>query len=188
MIRAHDGRWTICTPTKCGTYSLEATLVERLSVAEKLVPRHQCEKTHAVGERIMVVRHPYDRWASMWWFIVQHGAGKIWCGDFSHDINAFVTEWNYRRRERPNWMWTENLAYHHRHFEPATVFKLETNSYVDLLRYLFEKYEVPLVKVSHKNVTRERRTWQETFDMLTPVNLDIVKKFCEPDIALWYAG
>lgn len=161
-------------------------MIERLDVAWKYVPRHSCDKEIAEGERIMVVRHPYDRWCSMFWFIVKHGPGHIWCGDFADDINVFVGEWNRRRKEAPHWMWTENLMYHKTHFEPATVFKLETNGYQDLLTYLHEKYGTGVTKVSHKNVTKERRSVEETFNMLTSTNLDIVKKFCEPDLLCWY--
>lgn len=182
MIAAINDAWVICTPTKVGTYSLEGTLIDRLNVGYKITPRHRPDVPECVprtAKRLIVVRHPLDRWASMYWFIVRETGKGIWLEKFSHDINVFCEEWLRRRKEDPHWMWTDSQAEHNDVFQADVFFKQEDDlqRLVDYLGYD--------IRVSHRNETQGRPSVDETLAALEPKNLQAVLAWATRDCELF---
>lgn len=62
-------RWIICSPTKTGTQSLEATLTKRSVVAQMIRPRHRMDPWDCypnVELVVMLRRNPLSRFVSMY--------------------------------------------------------------------------------------------------------------------------
>lgn len=175
MIIAYDSSFVICTPTKTGTYSLEATLVDGLQIAWKRTPRHRTDY-EGDGKRILIVRNPYDRWCSMWWFSHMHASrgNSIWIHDYAYDINVWTTEWARRKIEDPHWMWTHRLKDHEAEFKPELIWK--TENLQGLIQHLGYR-----TRVSHRNKTDYREPVAQTLSRLTPENLKAVLAYCDCD-------
>lgn len=178
MIASLKDLWVICTPTKTGTYSLEGTLIDRANVAYKIVPRHSTHwPVHEGEERILIVRHPLDRWASMYWFIKKETGKGIWGEKHSSDINTFCEWWATQN----NFMWTYNLSRNCELFKPDLVFRQE-EGFVDLLQHLGVT-----IAPSHRNKVAGRPSYIATIGELSLKNYDIVMKWAEPDLKMFYA-
>jgi hypothetical protein len=190
MIHAYDGRWCICTPTKCGTYSLEATLCDRAGVAWKESPRHDWvpgDEPH----RILVIREPVDRWCSMYWFMRKEAGKGIWLEDFVGEIDDFVDEWARRCEESDDRynirMWHRDLTTYAGHFCPHKVFKME-DGYEALLDHLRKSYGLSIPNVSHRNATKVRKSSEATLQMMSERSREKVLNFCRRDSERWYTG
>lgn len=154
-----------------------------------LVPNHAIKSKHrhsmywdGTGMRLMVVRNPYDRWAAIYWRHHQRRDKKgIYLSDFAGDINEYVYEWNRDRKHssNPTTPWCFNQSEMADMFKPHKTFHLE-DGLDKVLKYL----NVPYIHLLHhnSNTSPDKKSWQETMDLLTPTNLKIVQEFCKPDI------
>lgn len=184
MIVHNKCKWVICTPTKTGTYSLEATLIDRLNVAYKHQPiisvvgyRHMTEYD-GPGNRILVIRHPLERWASIYWFTRMHmlrGNG-IYLSNFAWDVNVYAKEWYRRRLHNPHPMYTDNLFETYKNFRPNVIFKQE-EGLQKLIDYL--GYDT---RVSHKNRTDDKKDWCDTLPLLNAENISNIMTWAKPDL------
>lgn len=179
MIIDYEDRWSVCTPTKCGTYSLEGTLIDRAQVAYKHVPRHDWDG--GIGDRILVVRNPFDRWASMYWFMVQEAGKGIWLQDYVDTIDEFVEQWSAcSPPDLQRMMWHSDLTTYAEKFKPDRVFKME-DDYERVLEYLRSRYAMTLPRMSRRNTTRGRRSTTETLAMMSQASREKVLSFCSRD-------
>lgn len=156
--------------------SLEATLRTRHPIAEQWGGRHNYIYT-GEGERIMIVRHPWDRWWSMFHFIQKHIGRSCYFQEYAHDVNVFAKEWAERCRFDENHWWFYTQASMAHHFRPDTVFKLE-DGLEKVLDHLRAKYDPNIPRVSKTNVNHHKREGQT----LTDENIKLVLKYwVEPD-------
>lgn len=176
MIVDNHDRFAICTPCKTGTMSLEATLRTRYPIAYQYGGRHGWSYEGA-GDRLMVVRHPWDRWWSMFHFIQKHVGRSCYFQEYAHDVNVFTEEWAKRCEAGEVHWWFYTQAFMHERFNPTLVFKLEDGLH-RVTDWLRENHDRNIPEVSKTNVNHRKREGQT----LTAENTKLVFKFwVEPD-------
>lgn len=182
MIIENNNKWAICTPTKTGTYSLQHTLINRLKVAHKLQYDKHDTEYNGKGKRYMMVRHPLERWASMYWFFVnleERDASVFLKKYIGRGINIFAEEWISRVKNKanePNTMYLDNYYDIYLKFKPDKFFKLE-DGLQNVIEFL--GYDI---KVSRSNVTKDKCSWYETRNLLSEKNLNFIHQWAKPDI------
>lgn len=184
MIIANDQKWVICTPPKTGTVSLQNCLVPKY--AQKSVYRHEASYTGR-GVRILVVRHPLERWASLYWRKRQKALGgktDLWLGDVAHDIVKYTSQWISARSSNTNEMYTWNQVDFVNHFKPTYFFRLEDQSYKDLLKFIKVREQLP-----HANKTGDKKGWVETSKLMTKAQMEFIVKWALADLTYFgYEG
>lgn len=177
MTVANDFSWVLCTPSKTGSTSLATTLINRLGVAHREGSQHSTICHHTGAQRIMVVRNPFDRWASMYSFC-KAKRPKAYLSEFTSNINLFANEWikqidNIKR----NTYWTDNLSVQAMEFDPQHVFRLEDGlqNVIDHLGYD--------IKVSKTNTTTPsfKQSWVECAKQLNRQNLNFIRGYLQAD-------
>ena len=180
MTEANSLKWVICSPAKTGSYSIERTLISKMEIAHKWKTQNRVGTFYdgKAKERILVVRNPLDKWASMYWFMKEvHGKGRtIWMGKHTNSIENFATHWLEAVRNNPHANWTDSYSDMALKFKPSKVFKLESLKF-DLEGLL--GYEVELL---HANKTGFKLPWKETKKELSKKNLDGIMAWAKPDL------
>jgi hypothetical protein len=163
------------TPTKCGTVSSIAML-EKQGWEFTAGDRHTMDPS--LGEtRYMQVRHPLDRWASMYWAI------ERWTNSGSHPFLwqwagrpvEFADEWIARMQHKPWPIYTWSLTQNFFACEASHYFKME-----ELDTVFAPFFGCPVVK--HLNKTKGRVTWQETLDLLREDQVQIIREWASDDL------
>jgi hypothetical protein len=167
MLVSFDGRWSICTPPKTGTMSLEATLRHRYPIAYQDQGRHGFDPPPH-GERIMVVRHPYDRWWSMYWFMKRN---KGFLHDAATDVNNFCRTWS----EVTDHHWAYSQAHMADVYKPHIVCKSPDT----VVEHLRSCYDSKIPEVSCTNVNSRKGFEVLSDDMLEMVMKLWVRPDCE---------
>lgn len=184
MILANDNSWVMCTPTKVGSTSLEATLINRLKIAHNIFqespyqhgPKYQHGAMyHGKAERILIVRHPLERWSSIYWFMVKR---NIFLKKYAHDINLWTEEWLKSREVDKHRMWNMSLVDYHKIFKPKKIFKQE-NGFNDLLEYIGQE-----IQMSNSNINPLNFGWDNTKKLLTASNYKKIEDLFKPDIKI----
>lgn len=170
MIVANNNKWIIATPAKTGSYSLENTLIKSLRVAHKLEANNRvgCEYNGPIKRRILVVRHPLERWSSMFWFARQKGLAErsIFGGtdaaqkSITKAVNDYFELWEYARaaQEHPNF--TDTFCEMSAQFGATEHAKTENlQGLINTLGFIYD--------IRHSNVGKFKHSWAETSKLLT---------------------
>lgn len=141
MIKAE--LWSVCTPPKCGTYTLE----RHLKAFGKLTrPRHAMLRWP--GERLMPIRRPLRRWMSMYRFLNKTG---YWMPEAARaGVLTFAEAW-VRRQDHVHW--APNLTQFAEKYKPDHVFVMEDDGIQKLLDHVSEKYGLPKMVATVQNKT-----------------------------------
>lgn len=148
-------RWAICTPPKCGTLSLEATLRHRSNTAIQVQGRHGFKRPAIKFlTRMLIVRNPWDRWWSMYWFMY-HRSGHLH-EEALKGPDVFAEAWAAGIRSGKDHHWYFSLSQVARVFVPHDVFKLEEDGVAKICKTLTDRYDHVLPAPSHTNVNRRK--------------------------------
>lgn len=137
-----------CTPKKTGTHSIHSMFRKH---GEVVSPWHSTEWPNDGRIRLMVIRHPLDRLASMF-----HFAQRVNSAWLKRYADYGFAAWWPKFRDAPLNDWTKTCADYEDEFQPDIVFKLE-NGLDEVARYL----EIE-VKERFNNATHRRPSWEET--------------------------
>jgi hypothetical protein len=144
---ALDKSWAICLPKKTGSQSLVGMCE---GVADVVGEYHGCE-WDGEGERLMVVREPKERLASMYWwsrkevnFNCGPGGPDEWLERFA-DLLGKPDEWTISQREMAE------------RFKPHKVFRLE-----DGLRAVLDHLGIK-AELQHRNRTQDAKSQRKSF-------------------------
>lgn len=166
----------ICTPPKTGTVSLQAALVPKY--ATKTSGRHTMEY-NGRGYRMITVRHPLERWASMYWFTKQKSHRGIFMAGFAETPNTYADEWVRRRFKTPMYhTWLSSQSEYFNCFE-ATSYAKQEDGFDELLIEL-RHYGINIT-IPHLNVTTVKHSWQETARQLNRHNLAAIREWAKRD-------
>jgi hypothetical protein len=168
MIHDLKGRWVVCTPAKNGSKSITSALRH---VSEKVTPMNRADAPDSFKERIMCVRHPLDRWVSMYLWAARDGA---WAHKFAvqgvvtyaeHFLKTIESGGTGRRDSDVMWLWPQNtIAYV---FKPTLLFDNVVDGGQAMLTYMSETYGYHLNDVMPPiNVTSGRPTSASVLDQL----------------------
>lgn len=180
MIVSHDGAWCICSPKKTATQSLEGMLVPQFA---SIVGEMHGSEWAGSGERILVVRNPYERLASMFWFALKSHAN-----DYRPALGA--TEW-CRRLLADQYVnksvareWSRNQLQLAAEFRPSVTFRLEDG----LMRVV--NHVGVYVDEQRRNVTGDskasRKPFAETFALADESLRQAIDAWAAPDMEAWY--
>lgn len=187
------------TPTKCGTVTAIRVL-ESCGFEFTVGDRHSMNPGLAT-KRFMQVRHPLERWVSMFWAIRrwtnsgQHPFLWQWCAD----PVEFANEWLRRRDHDPWQIYTDNLLECYTLCQAQGFFKMEDVADGALAVWaatagaqytpngMGRCVSVPVTP--HLNKTKDRPSVQETLDLLTPSQVQRIMEWASPDLEFFgYAG
>lgn len=179
---ANDGSWAICMPKKTGSQSLHGML----SGAAEIVGEFHGGEWEGTGKRVMVVREPYERLASMYWFSLSTGIGLFMGeGGAAKWLDRFVAGFAWKHKPAyAEWVLSQSeLA---EQFRPVVVCRLE-----DGLEKVFDVLGLEQPTHIHRaNITKgkhsDRRPFAETFTGASAAALAAVESWCRPDLEAWY--
>ena len=179
MIVAHSGDWAICTPKKTASQSLAGMLADVAFVA----PDPHAMTWDGAGERLMVVRDPFARLNSMFWYQQAEGNAafgrpfepRLW-------LEAFLRLRPQRAKSRlAEWLHTQSEIA--AQFGPTRVFRLE-DGLSRVVSYLGLD-----VAEQRRNVTARKHLrptgYAETFSGCGWLVGEVAALF-EPDMRTWY--
>lgn len=166
----HQG-WSVCTPPKTGTYSIETVLGDWATVTR---PRHAM--TPWAGTRLMPVRRPIRRWLSMYRFLAKTG---YWLPDLAQSsLLEFADGWMSRQ---DHVHWAPNLTSFASVYDPHEFFVMEDNGLQKMFDYLTDNFELPKFEVVHKNKT-DRSTFDEDLRILqTSKHWNFIESWAQED-------
>ncbi len=175
MIVAKDHQWVICTPKKCGTHSLNSLLTDKTNHGIVITPWHT-RMYHGEGIRILIVRNPYERFLSMYYFTkrVKSAWHKKYDFIFATWANMFFADKN------SNDDWQFNCTQYAEEFQPDKIFKLEELD--TLLHFFDENFGIVISKIPQLNTTKDRPLIDQ-LDQLSDENLLKLDMWAAPDLA-----
>lgn len=180
MIVADDDAWAICSPKKTASQSLDGMLVPQFG---KQVGEIHGSEWSGAGKRVLVIRNPYERLASMFWFALKEHVSdhrpdlgpEEWCRRVlagQHVEKAVEREWCRNQRQ------------HADEFTPSVVCRLE-----DGLSRVCEAIGAGVLE-QRRNETAsakaKRKSFAETFDGVCASVRCAIDAWCKPDIEAWY--
>jgi hypothetical protein len=149
MIIGTKKKILVCTPTKVGSESLELDLFSN-NVAERVpgLSKHATSCDIVVPKRYLLVRHPLERFTSIFFFIGKNKSIVDSSGLFeaarSGDINLFCERYLVAKKS----VWSLQLSEYVSDFKPTKIFKLENG-----LDKLLSEFGLDRVTPSHINRT-----------------------------------
>lgn len=180
MILALDNSWAICTPKKTGSQSLGVAL----SSVGEVAPDPHATEWDGVGRRLLVVRHPYDRLNSMFWFQLAEGCTPfgvrpdpaVWMERFlalrPQSWKAGLSEWLLTQSEIAS------------RFRPESVLRFE-DGLGRIARWAGVERDVP-----HVNRTARKglmpTPFEETFARVAASAREALDALFLPDMRAWY--
>ena len=180
MLVSIDRSWAICTPKKTGSQSLQGMLADKATVEGDF----HGPVWFGEGKRVMVVREPYDRLASMYWFSVAQGVGLFMGGTASEWLRKFVAGFGWKHKASYQ-EWVTSCSDLALVFRPDVVCRLE-----DGLELVFDAVGLERPEhIRHMNQTGngkdQRKSFAETFGSADAATLAAVDEWCKPDLR-WY--
>lgn len=159
MIISNDGKIIVCTPTKVGSTSLEEVILVEHELGRRLYRgeamgnapghnrgyKHGAECVFTGKKRLVLVRHPLDRFASIYAFIAKSK------GNFFNDLVKYarkgkVDSFCSAYLDSNDTVWTRQLSTYVDKFKPTSVFKLEENGiYKIAMEFGIELEKVPYI-------------------------------------------
>lgn len=174
-----NGNWVIVTPTKCGTYTVEA-LTEKVG-AWHTDPRHDPVISSQWLDLpcYMMRRDPYERWCSMYWFMrhLRERGASGWHNKFTNSVKEWAEKFFWSEDHAPYWMWTADLTWHFEACKPQDTFDIDTD-----LERLCEVLSID-ARIPHRNRkrTEPEQTVEATLAELSGRLLRRVHIWCERD-------
>lgn len=179
----------MCTPSKTGTLSAIGRFCNHPVWAIKIKPLHE-PKSPMDGDphrRILTVRHPLDRWTSMYYYLLRD---SCWLHKYARvSIDALAEEWLRQKDEelgpRGYFMWTWNLSRYVNVFQPTDVFDVTLDNGDSLIELISKLNGVELRKLPHAHRSKHRVGWLETLAPLRERRPDLVARLVAwalPDI------
>lgn len=176
MVVSKDRKWVICTPKKTGTHSLNAVLCDKTNYAQVISPWHG-RTWNGNGVRILIVRHPIERFVSMYYFVKR--VRSAWLKRYDTSFNEWANQFfNHPIEVNPDWRL--NLCGYEQEFQPHCWFK--TENLQGCLDYLIEKFGYILPSVPHHYRTKDRPSVMEAWDQLTSLNKASLARWAAPDL------
>jgi hypothetical protein len=179
-------RMVICTPTKTGTEALLSALVRRGGVGEKVMPKHRISvpedykqwKGMDKWRRVLVVRNPWHRLVSMYYFLRK---GNSSWGKGNYISFAEFCEFHQdRAKSKPSVDWTWNFSSIADAFEPDLIWRNETLD-ADVQRELVKLRGLDVPHLTVVNTTTDRRPMSYEAHFMKRRVRDLVAPWCEPD-------
>jgi hypothetical protein len=177
MIISNNEKIVICTPTKVGSTSLEEAILNRYKVGRRIFRdealglgresvshyKHGMRCDLKVKKRLILVRHPLARFASIYAFF--KNSKNNWKSELidyarKDKIHAFCEA--YIKAEST--VWTAQLIEYIEEFKPTKIFKLEENGIYNIA----EELGIRLESVPFINKTRHGG-WIEMAQRLDPL-------------------
>lgn len=174
-----NGHWVIVTPTKCGTYTVEA-LTEKVG-AWHTDPRHTPDVPLQFSDLpcYMMRRDPYERWVSMYWFMrhLRERGASGWHNKYTHSVEEWAERFFWAEDNVPYWMWTCDLTWYYETCRPVETFDVDQD-----LEKLREVLQIS-ARIPHRNHkrTEPEQSVQETLSKLNGRLLKRVHVWCERD-------
>src|SRR5262245_54835054 len=172
---ALDNSWAVCMPKKTGSQSLVGMCE---GMAEVRGEWHGCE-WDGTGERLIVVREPHERLASMYWWSLKEG-------NFNHGpphpdawLARFAGLLETNKQHDAEWLQTQGEMA--AGFRPERVFKLE-----DGLRVALDYLGVSVSHIQRRNETRGKRTIRLPFGETFGIVPERVQQWLAADAGEWY--
>lgn len=185
MIVENNNKWIICTPAKTGSYSLENTLIKGLGVAHKLEANNRvdCQYNGKIKRRILIVRHPLERWSSMFWFARQKNfAGRSIFGSAEAGLTlpktacrSYAMEWlrAWSVQEHPNFTRTFS--------EMKSIFGASQTWQIENLQGLL--YDLGyMVDIKHSNKGQYVHSWKSTSKLLDKFQREKIISIYQQDL------
>ena len=196
MILSNNNKWVLCTPAKCGSTAVEQMICKSHKIGRKITLKEatgrDCQRfPHGIayqhgaeykgpGKRLLLVRHPLERWSSIYWFTKKNQRWHL--AKHTEDINVFTDRWFDLRKNDPYIINLMMLNEYVNIFKPNHVFKIEEVE--NLLSYI----ELPVNKISHSNTNNSNIGWKETKELLTSKNIRRLKELIKPELELFDYG
>ena len=184
MLIAFDDSWAICSPKKSGSQSLLAMLCPRLTDGTGIDKAKFVGAPHdftwtGTGKRILIVRHPIDRFASMYW--ASYGDGS-----FAHGrgVEGWLEQFFQQAATKtitPAFEWTTTQTEIASVFNPDVICKLE-----DGLPRVLDVIGIECERVCWRNQTSPRHDFAKTFGCISDEWKKRIIDFTGPDLALFY--
>ena len=182
MLLSNDKRFVILTPTKTGTFSLEAALKER-GGWEQRMPRHGMEIPKAWHKATVLVmcRNPYHRLVSMYHYgkVKKHSRLLKWG---QHGFPAFVRNWLDARAKGKPHDWVTLVS---EYLDAARETNLATECYPleeQGVKHILQRLGCPELE-RHNNRSADRFT-ERPQDLWTPELVRLARPVLLRDIRL----
>lgn len=180
-------RWVICMPTKTGTTSLTALLTKRVSsCGVQLLPKHapnlnQCE---GVPDRLLTVRHPLDRFCSMYYHLQREGGrGRAFALE---SIDSFAAQ--VVARSTSVWdewsLWSWSLTRYVEVFKPTSIWDCTVDDGAALCKHLAEAYGYDVEEMPHLRKSKDRDDWRSTVARMDPAVRSQLEAWAEADMKI----
>jgi hypothetical protein len=137
MIVSYSKKILVATPTKVGSESLEKDIIKTYEVGERLkgISKHATNCDLVGFRRLLLVRHPLERFSSIYHFIGKSKGNVTDTSGLFHaarkqDINLFCE----RFIEAKKTVWTLQLHEYYNRFNPKKVYKLEQQGLNKILK------------------------------------------------------
>lgn len=170
----------ICTPTKTGTEALLSVLTRRSRFGQRIMPKHRATvpDEYASFHRVLVVRNPWNRLVSMFYYLRKmHGSwGK---GSFI-SFAEFCEYHQYRCKHKPSVDWTWNFCDYANVFQQQEVWHTE-NLESDCVGRFGLHFDLPPFR--QINVTTDRTKSYEAH--WTKKLRQLVAPWAEPDAEMF---
>lgn len=170
MIISNDGKIVICTPTKVGSTSLERLILEDYKVGRRIYSDEAVGRTvinsrgykHGsicnlkVKHRILLVRHPLERFASIYAFLAKSK------GNFENDLVLAARNGDYEQFCKSyitsdETVWTKQLSTYVKEFRPTTIYRLEDHGIRRIIENLGVTHHDSSIPIINKT---KHRGWE----------------------------
>lgn len=152
---ALDGSWCVALPKKVGSQSLVGMLTEDTPVARVVGEWHGCE-WDGTGRRLLVVRDPRARVASMYWWSVAQQNWNRGPGGAAEWFARFLAKRARPKGDDSEWV-TSQREFAAR-FRPDAVFRLEYG-----LEVVCASLGIEPPRIRRANVTAGKRSVRKSF-------------------------
>lgn len=184
---AHD-RWVVCTPTKTGTTSLTSLLTQRTNYGVKCLPVHRPDAHPSIPDRIMTVRHPLERFVSMYRFLQRD---KSRMHKFAlQGIEPFCREY-FRRYDElegrdtvDEYMWFWPLTKFIDVFQPTVLVDVTVDGGAWVVDYFERTYGYTLPDMGHLRNSKRSESWHDVLVRLPTSLLARVFEWAQVDMMI----
>lgn len=180
MLISNDGKIIVATPTKCGSESLEKDVIKKYKLGKRIsnLTKHGAICNMVVKKRILLVRHPLERFASTYHFIKKstnnyEDISGLFEAARIDNINLFVERYLVAKKT----VWTMQLEEYVQLFLPNRIYKLEHHGLEQILHEFGMDVEVP----SHIN-SSGNTGFNRLKEFMNRKNYDNIIKLHKPSI------
>jgi hypothetical protein len=175
---ALDGSWAVCLPKKVGSQSLVGMLTEDAPVARTVGEWHGAT-WDGTGRRLLVVRDPRERLASMYWWSLAQTTWNTGPGGASEWFSRFLTRRTNPKADDREWV-TSQREYAAA-FRPDEVFRLEEG-----LESVCRALGVEPPRVRRANETAGKRSTRKPFGETFRGDEPGLSEWLTEDAGEWY--